>query len=205
MAPTFQLSNITLSSTIDSIPIPLFGLQDALNIRYNTPTMTFKSSSLFPDACEQDDNKRNCTTSCLNNEQMFASLDTLHNCVVWPSIYVADEKNGLLPFAAGLAGSLGLEKGGEESSLPSRISTSIQSCLLESCDADEECGRNANMAFPSGGFRKHFLATLTGDLYYGLNSSLVYFDPCRYVSAPAAADVAGIGVLDSKSMVPRVC
>ena len=205
MAPTFQLSNITLAGINDSIPTPLFGLQDALNVRYKSPIANFKYSSLFPDACEQDDNNRNCTTSCLHNEQMFASLDTLHNCVVWPSIYVEDEKDGLLPFAASLAGSLGLEKGSKESSLPSNISTRIQSCLLDSCDADEECGRNANMSFPSGGFRQHFSAQLTGDLYYGLNSSHVYFNPCQYISGPATADVAGIGVLHYNSAVQKIC
>lgn len=197
MAPTFQLSNISVSSANGSIPSLLFGLQDALNIRYDTPGKNFKSTSLFPDACGQDDNTRNCTTACSNTQQMFASLDTLHNCVVWPSIYVEDENDGLTPYATGLARSLGLEKGSKESSLPSKISTSIQNCLLASCDADDECGRKANMSFPHGGFRKAFSAHLTGNLYYGLNKSLVYFDPCHYINAPATADVAGIGVFIS--------
>lgn len=165
-----------------------------MNIRYDIPDQNFRFTSLFPDACEQDDNKRNCTTACLDTKQMFASLDTLHNCVVWPSIYITDEKNGLLPFATGLARSLGLDKGSEKSSLPSRLSTSIQNCLLDSCDANDECGQNADMSFPALGFRRRFSAALTGDLYYGMNKSLVYFDPCQYISAPATADVAGIGV-----------
>lgn len=206
MAPTFQLSNITLSSTNDSIPTrPFFGLQDALNIKYDTPDKDFQFPSVFPDACEQDDDKRNCTTSCLDNKQMFASLDTLHNCVVWPFIYVEDEKDELLPFAADLAKSLGLEKGTEDSALPSKIITSIQRCLLDSCDANDECGLNANKTFPDGGFRKHISANLTGDFHDGLNESLVYFNPCRYINAPATADVAGIGVWDKNSAVQRIC
>lgn len=206
MAPTFQLSNITLSTTNDTIPSPFFGLQDAMNIRYDIPGQNFKYTSLFPDACEQDDNTRNCTTACLNNQQMFASLDTLHNCVVWPSIYVADEDDRLSPNATGLARSLGLKKGSKGSSLPSRISTNIQNCLLASCDADDECGKKANLSHRPGGFRKAYSANLTGDLYYGLNSSLHYFNPCQYINAPATADVAGIGVsLDNYPVVWRMC
>ena len=198
MAPTFPLSNITLSSTNVSTSIPIFGLQDALNIGYHPPGKNFGYPSLFPDACEQDDNKQNCTTSCLDKKLMFASLETLHNCVVWPLIYAEDEKDGLLPIAAGLARSLGLEKGSEKSSLPSNISTSIQNCLLDSCDANDECSRSSN-------FRKDFPTNLTGNLYYGLNKSLVYFDPCRHINASAIPDVAGIGVLGNNSVTQRIC
>lgn len=204
MAPTFQLSNITFSSTINSIPTPFIGLQDALNIKYSYDIRDKGiNSSLFLDACQQDDNKQNCTTSCLDNKQTFASLYTLHNCVVWPSVYVEDENDGLLPGAADLARSLGLEKGSAESSLPSEISTSIQSCLLDACDNNDECKTNANKL--PGGFRKQFSAELTGNLYYGFSKSLVYFDPCQFVDAPATADVAGIGVLTNNSAVQRIC
>ncbi len=201
MASTFQLINFTLSNTSNSIPITFFGLQDALNINYQTPDKSFKYPSLFPDACEQDDKTRNCTTSCLNKVQMFASLDTLHNCVLWPSIYVEDETNGLLPSATGLATSLGLEKGSEESRLPSDISTTIQSCLLDLCDNNDDCKRNADLHFPSGGFREHFSAIFTGELTHGSNRSLVYFNPCQYSDTYATADVAGIGVLENNSAV----
>ena len=199
MAPTFQLSNVTDSSTNDSIPTPLFGLQDVLQLNYSTPDKFFETPSLFPNACQQEDGKRNCTASCLNTTQTFASLDTLHNCAVWPSIYAADDKNGLLPLAASLTRSLGLENGSDGSSLPSRISTNIQTCLLDSCDADDKCGSKANNTFPSGSFRQHFSIPLTADLYYGMNDSLPYFDPCRYINSPVTADVAGIGVFNSKS------
>lgn len=199
MAPTFQLSNITLSSTKDSKPTPFYGLQDAFNPRCSAPGKCFKYPSLFPDACQQDDGERNCTTACQKNKQMFASLETLHNCVVWPSIYAENERNGLLPFAADLASSLGLEKG-SEGSLPSSISNSIQDCLLDSCDASEGFAPNANKPFPKG-FRDHFSHKLTGDAYYGSDESLPYFDPCPYIDARASPDVAGIGVYYIKPVV----
>ena len=204
MAPTFQLSSITIPSTINSLSTPFIGLQDALNIEYSSDIQGKSiNSSLFLDACQQDDNKQNCTTSCLDSVQTFASLYTLHNCVVWPSICVEDEKDELLPGAAGLATSLGLEKGSEESSLPSKISNSIQNCLLDACENNDKCKTNANNKL-HGDFRKQYSAQLTGDLYYGSNK-LVYFNPCQYVDAPANADVAGIGVLNNSSAVQRIC
>ena len=194
MAPTFQLSNITLSSINNSLPVPFFGLQDALNTKFDSPYVETKYLSLFPDACDQNEAQKNCTTSCQDPQQIFARLDTLHNCVVWPSVYVQDENSSLLPFAAKLAGSLGLTKGRDSSSLPSIISTKVQNCLLDACDSNDECARNANRSFPLLGFRATFSADLTGGLYYGMNKSLTYFDPCNHISAPATADVAGIGV-----------
>ena len=204
MAPTFQLSNITLSSTNASIPNPAFGLQDVMNVYYDLPNKNFKSPSLFPNACEQN-KSRNCTTSCLNSQQIFASLDTLHNCVVWPSIYVADEQGTLSPNATDLATPLGLEKGSANSSLPSNISNIIQTCLLDNCDQKEECRARANHHSPSGDFRKDYSVTLTGNLYNGFNKSLSYFNPCQYISAGATADVAGIGVLNGASATQRKC
>ena len=185
MASTFQLSK----------PNPAFGLQDAINIYYDVPNNKFKSPSLFPNACEQVDKSPNCTSSCLNSKEIFASLDTLHNCVVWPSIYIADEKAALSPYAADLATSLGLEKGSANSPLPSKISTIIQTCLLDACNENDECRKKANHDSPNGDFRKDYSVTLTGDLYYGFNKSFPYFTPC-YANAGATADVAGIGVLN---------
>ena len=193
MASTIQLFNIT------SIPIPAFGLQDAMDVYYDVPNNRSKPPSLFPNACEQVDKSRNCTSSCLKSQEMFASLDTLHNCVVWPSIYVADEKGALAPHADDLATSLGLERGSANSPLPSKISTIIQTCLLDACNENDECQKKANHDSPNGDFRKDHPVTLTGDLYYGINNSLSYFTPCKYISAGATADVAGIGVLNNGS------
>lgn len=190
MAPT-NLSSLTYLSTTASLPDPLFGLQDAMNVKFETSD---KYTSLFPDACKQPGNSHNCTTSCLSNRQMFASLDTLHNCVVWPSIYVEDEETQLVPYAVGLAKSLGLEKGDKKSTLPSKISNSIQNCLLDSCEVTAECALKANAAFPGEGFRKHFTAKVTDNLYYGTAKLPDYFNPCEYISGSATPDVAGVGV-----------
>ena len=195
MAPTYQTDNITHFRTDNDtlIPIPIFGLQNAMTRTFDFASQSSTNSSLFPDACVQPNGGHNCTASCLDPKQIFASLDTLHNCVEWPSLIVGDETDKLAPSAADLAKSLGFAK--NNSPLPSQISNRIQSCLLASCANDENCNKTANQQFPPGGFRKHVFANLTGDLYYGMNTSIPYFNPCHYISAPVTADVAGVGVM----------
>ena len=193
MAPTYQLSNITNYSTNESIPIPIFGLQDAMNMKFDE-SAALKDHSLFPDGCVQKDGSRNCTASCSYAEQIFVSLDTLHNCVEWPSIWLADEDDSLTPFAADLTKSLGLEKGNKSSTLPSLISNNIQNCLISACATDTDCNTAANKRYPDG-FQKHFQTNLDGGVYFGMNKSLTYFDPCPYIKAPVTADVAGVGVM----------
>ena len=178
MAPTpSQLLTITHSHT--------YGLGDALKLQFNR-TSDLPIPSLFADACAQPDNTHNCTTSCTTLEQLFGSLDTLYNCVAWPQVYSESINGTLSPAALTLAKSLGVPKqGGGDPTLPSLVSNNIQDCLLDSCDQDDNCGRNA----PD--YRKRSQKKLTGQAYYGPGN---YFDPCPHITAPATADVAGIGV-----------
>ena len=206
MAAAFQLSNITLSSTNNSIPTPLFGLQDVLvKTNFDSITTDAPHRSLFPFACGQGNGPRNCTAACSDNGTMFSSLDTLHNCVVWPSIVVESAKDGLSPSSIPLVSSLGFGNGSSQPSLPSQISNNIQECLIKSCENDGVCKLKANKTHQPGGFRKQFSHNLTGDEYYNSNKSLVYFNPCQYVSAPAIADVAGIGVLKIDFWIREGC
>ena len=203
MAPSFQLSNNTQSSINASSPFPLLSLQDAMDVNYRIPLHDFQSPSLFPNACTQSNGSTtstNCTAVCSNAPEMFASLDTLHNCVVWPAVYAENALGNLTSDAAELAGSLGLVPSNDISWLPSNISAQIQDCMLDSCDNDEDCARSANRAFHPGGFREHFSVNVTGSSYYGSGNLPPYFNPCQFTNAPATADVAGIGVFISYAM-----
>lgn len=190
MAPTSsQLATITYSQTTGPTPTPIFGLGDVLNLRFNSPT---GDPSLFADACAQCDNTHNCTTSCTMPDQLFASLDTLHNCVVWPQVYDESINEQLSTAAFTLAKSLGVtQQGGGDLALPSRVSNRIQLCLLDSCDQHDECRHNAR----ANKHRKGPQAIMTDQAYYGSGKPVPeYFNPCPYIPAPASADVAGIGV-----------
>ena len=200
MAPNFQLSNNTQSSINASSPFPLLSLQDAMDIKYRIPLHDFQSPSLFPNACMQSNGSTNCTASCSNATEMFASLDTLQNCVVWPSVYADNALGNLTVYAAGLAGSLGLVPSSGISWLQSNISAQIQDCMLDSCDNDEDCARSANKSFHPGGFREYFSTNVTGSSYYGSGSLPPYFNPCQFINDPATADIAGIGVFISYAM-----
>ena len=204
MAPTVQLSNITLSYTQDSIPTPFFSLGDALSLNFSTGLQHFKFDSLYPNACNQTDGSHNCTAACMDPKQAFASLDTMHNCAVWPFVYACGINGTLSPSAATLARSLGLEKDPRRSSVPSQISKNFQQCLLQSCD--DQCTINANKAFP-GGFVKAHTASLPAEGFYdgvaGLKTP-TYFNPCPYITTAANADIAGIGVLVTLPAHPSI-
>ncbi|KAL6716571.1 hypothetical protein ACLMJK_006138 [Lecanora helva] len=198
MSHPLDLYNITQTSTNNSLPIPaVFGLQNALNARFRAPGNLASIPTLFPDACRINGTEQNCTTVCSQEEQMFSSLDTLHNCLVWPLIQAEAARNNISASAIDLASPLGFVNGTGNSTSPSEISNRIQTCLLDSCSGG--CAKAANKAFPPK-FQNHFMNNLTGGEYLGMNKSLDWFDPCRFIDAPANADIAGIGVFISYVM-----
>lgn len=93
-------------------------------------------------------------------------------------------------------------------SLASAISTTIQRCLLDACgdDTEGDCSTNANAWYQPGGFRDHYSLNLTGGEFVGINtdSDPGYFNSCRFIDAPATADVAGIGVGNNAQYVLSV-
>lgn len=184
MASKFPLFNITSPALTSPTPVPIFGLQDALVGTFDAPAHSGQWS-LFPNACKQSDGSQNCTTTCLDVSKVFENMATLHNCRVWPTVYVQYAKDNLSPNNTRLAAALGADDHSLNTGLPSRIINSIQKCFLDSCASDPECRSNA------GKFQQKYKADLTGDAYYNTSA---FFDLCPNIASPAIADVAGIGV-----------
>ena len=184
-APPLDVATVDVSRNIITLEnkTTTLGLQSALNSQYpsNNGTIT-----LFQQACNQNDGTLNCTAACQNNTQMFSSLETLHNCVVFPEISVRLANNSLTANARRLAEELNIQPSDNHSSLPSIVSNKIQSCLVDSCVIDPDCnktlyGRNRNPS-PSN---------LNGTSF--LDDTL-YFQICGPIPAYVIGDVGGIGV-----------
>ena len=144
-------------------PTNIFGLQDALNETYLS---TDGAITIFPDDCTLDHGTNNCTAACQDDKQMFGSLTTLHNCVVFSSISLhsndslTNETQRLkedFNISASFDGSL--------------IINNIQKCLLESCNNNSNC---------TGIFQN--------------TSAPPFHSLCDLFRHHASADVAGIGV-----------
>ena len=166
----------------------IFGLQDALNGRYEfNDDDPSRAITLFPNACLQKDGTQDCTAACLDNTKMFSNLETLHNCALFPNISVQLAKNSLSANARRLAEDLRIGSSSSDSSLPSRISNAIQHCLLDSCNANTDCIGILNPIH--GSSRKHSPDNLTGSDFAN-----AYLNICGPIPAYVTADVGGIGV-----------
>ncbi len=147
----------------------IYSLQNALDSTYTSENDTV---TLFPNACLQNDGTPNCTAACQHNAQMFSSLETLHNCAVFQEISANLANRSLTPNARVLAEELGI------SSVPSNISSAIQSCLHDSCTLDQQCNR-----------------TLYGRNSHPTNfTGTQFINICKPITAYVNADVGGIGV-----------
>lgn len=196
-APPLNINRINSKNftTLEDQTKP-FGLQDALNSKYNS---TNGAITLFPDACFQRDGTRNCTAACLDNTQMFSNLETLHNCAVLPQISVYLANNSVTANARQLAGELNIEPSGNESTLPSKISNAIQRCLLDSCSDNTDCTGTLNPT--SGSNRIHSPDNFTGIHFIDHG----YFTLCAPIPAFVNADVGGIGVWPKLCPFLHVC
>ena len=168
-----------------------FGFQDTFNSKYGS---TNGAISLFPHGCLQNDGTPNCTAACLNNTQMFSDLETLHNCALFPKISVSLADDSLTPEARRLAADLKIAPSNNDSSLPSTISNAIQHCLLDSCNAKEECA--ADIPNPKSMNHKPSSDTLDGANFID-NGYLVL---CVAIPAYITADVGGVGVWSTPAL-----
>ena len=187
-APSLNIASITLDDDYHFIlenRTKAIGLQDALNSFYGSANGTI---TLFTDACIQGDGTPNCTAACLDKTQMFSSLETLHNCAVFPNISVHLANNALTADARRLAEDLNIRPSSHDSSLPSNISNAIQRCLFDTCKNNEDCARTLDPI--NGSNKKYSPYDLTGTLF--INNT--YFPLCRPIPAEINADVGGVGV-----------
>lgn len=110
---TLDPSIITGARSDHSIPQKqIFGLQDVIRNRHFNGNNSSEDFTLFPEACVQSSRDRDCTAACTDPVQIFSSLDTLHNCIIWPTIVAG---NPLSQDAAKLVGSLSYEQGDQGS------------------------------------------------------------------------------------------
>lgn len=182
-APPLDIIRIDLSDSITlKNQTKTLGLQNALNSEYKSTNGTI---SLFPNACLQSNGAPNCTAACQNHTQMFSSLETLHNCAVFPQISVHLASNSLTTNALHLVEELKIKQSNPGSSLPSVISNAIQTCLLDSCTADSDCNRTLYAKN-----RDHEPNNFTGTHF--INND--FFPLCGSIPAFVNPDVGGIGV-----------
>ena len=189
LKPPSLLDIATIEESRNSITLDngtkTLGLQNALDRWYPYQNHTI---ALFPHACKQSDGTFNCTAACSdqNNSTTFSDLETLHNCAVFPEIFVNFANNNLTANARRLAEELNIKPSSNNSSLPSYVSNKIQTCLIDSCTKDPDCNKTLN-----GTNSNRQPNNYTGASYITNGN---YFSLCSYTPAYVDADVGGIGV-----------
>ena len=191
----FNLSSGAIDKNI-SVSAPALSLQDAFSFINLSPKPGF---GVFQRACNIA-GLQSCTTSCLNASALFGSLETFHNCLVYPAVaglYI----NGSLGDMH-LADSLGIGNETQAAQAASSITNTIYSCLSDYCDVghDNRCKKDlqGNSSFQ---YDNNTLYA-SGNIYFSIEltePSISRFDICDYV-APFSflnADIGGIGVSTS--------
>ena len=187
MATSTWIANAT-NSTLNS-SVSTFSLQDALSI-----AMVDGYSSapfLFEQGCTQENGSQNCTAACQDSNQIFGSLDTLHNCMVYPTVADLWARRNLSNVH--LAQQLNIEPSRIESPLYNSITTTIQKCLIDFCDTLSGCPRALN---ESGTFNSPSNITSAFYIYSGYyyEDENNGWDFCDYVPKSFNPDIGGIGV-----------
>ena len=199
MATSTWIQNVT-NATLNA-SVSTFSFQNALSIANNYPFSPF----LFETGCILDDKSQNCTAACLDPTQIFGSLDTLHNCMVYPTVADLYARGNLSQ--VDLARRLSIQRSRTESPLYINTTTIIRQCLIDFCGTLRGCSQalegfdtsyspyNINSTFYI--YSDATYADASGVSKY-TNSGLEYvndvFDFCDYVPKSFNPDIGGIGV-----------
>lgn len=186
-----DVTNSTLNITLST-----FSFQDALSVTgKDTPLGYSNPPFLFHSGCVQDDGTQNCTASCQDENAVFGSLDTLHNCMVYPTVAVQYAASNLSEAEARLPLYYNIEKSTTESDLYINITTTIQTCLVDYCTTTlDGSGCASSLAGVEPAYSP---SNLTSTFYiYSQDDSeeAAYFDICTFVPQSLNADIGGIGV-----------
>ena len=190
------IPNVTNASLI--MPQSIFSFQNALDLgsdslKFSTEVSTNNSSLipystpksdipfLFGNGCLQEDNSQNCTASCQEVTAVFGSLDTLHNCMVYPTIADQYSRNNLSN--ASIAKSYNIQQSKNGSDLYTNITKTITNCLADYCAITLK-GSGCNESRPTTDI-------FSIDGYYQTSAD---FDLCSYVPKSFNPDIGGIGV-----------
>lgn len=207
MAQSTWIANVT-NSTLNFTLSTTFSFQDALTLSdpYGNPDYPDYPTTplyLFNNACLQDDGvTQNCTASCQDPNAIFGSLDTLHNCMLYPTVadlYARDNLSNV-----SLAEHYKIEKSAVGSTLYNKITTTIKNCLVDYCNMmldKTSCAKDLNE------FNAHcssFSPSNISSAFYIYNSTfnscddgyqgVENFDMCEYVPQSFNQDIGGIGV-----------
>lgn len=190
MALSTWISDVT-NSTLN-ITQSTFSFQDAL---YPSGRDTDKSYEnppfLFHHGCLQDDGTQDCTASCQDKTKIFGSLDTLHNCMVYPTVADLYARSNLSN--PKLPAYYNIEKSQPGSDLYINITTTIKTCLIDYCTITLS---GSGCAEGLAGVDVDYSPSNINSTFYIYNSydSGNDFDFCEYVPQSLNADIGGIGV-----------
>ena len=202
MALSTWIADVT-NSTLN-MSSSVFSFQDALSLTPRTSDYNSITPYLFHSGCSQDDGTQNCTASCQNSSKVFASLDTLHNCMVYPTVadlYARDNLSN-----ASLAGYYNIQKSRVKSDLYNNITNTITSCLVDYCTITlngSGCKERLSGTSPESS-----PSNITSTLYvyresYGYDGSAIDF--CDYVPKSFNPDIGGIGVRSLSIGLHQMC
>ena len=198
--PVSGITNSTLNVLISNVPLNTYSLQDALSpngadstrYSYTVPPYLFDTGCLYHGV-------QNCTAACQDAESAFSTLETLHNCMMYPLIADQYAKNNLSSEIVQLAKSFGIEKGQWPSPVSTNITKTIGSCLDAYCNSTSLPGCYYELqqyTETDDGAIASTSKNFTGSFYFRIdpNKSGTDFDLCSYLPASVNQDIGGIGV-----------
>ena len=189
MALSTWISSVT-NSTLNMTP-STFSFQDALNPFGAYGSGYYSTPFLFQDGCSQDDGSQNCTASCQDQNKAFGSLDTLHNCIVYPTVADLYARNNLSDPT--LPAHYNIQKAKVNSTLYKNITTTIQTCLIDMCNLTSGCMEDLNNSNAYDMLSSPSNLTSTFYLVSSRYESSSFF-LCDYVPESFNPDIGGIGV-----------
>ena len=205
----FPVSNV-INSTLHDMS-NTYSFEDALSLIGSTAVLNADGDPgtpvpyLFDTGCHLIDGVQNCTVACQDPGSAFSTLDTLHNCMMYPVIADQYSKSNLSMEIAQLADSLGIGKEQwPSSSISLNITKTIGNCLGAYCNMLNNCNDSAydedQILYDDPGYST-FL-NQTGPFYFDLDpyNDNYDFDLCDFFDVTIDQDIGGLGVRYSKTL-----
>ena len=182
----------TWISTLNMTP-STFSFQDALSPFDLYASGYYSTPFLFQHGCSQDDGSQNCTASCQDENKVFGSLDTLRNCMVYPTVADLYFSNNFSDPT--LPAHYNIQKAKVNSTVYKNITTTIQTCLIDMCNATSGCIEYLNQSSVHSMESSPLNLTSTFYLYSSAYRTYTNDYPlCEYVPESFNPDIGGIGV-----------
>ena len=201
--PVLNITNSTLNASVNT-----YSLQDALSPNSYDAAQSingYVTPYLFHTGCKVVDDIQNCTAACQDPGSAFSSLDTLHNCMMYPVIADQYSKGNLSAEIVQLADRLGIEKEQwPSSSISLNITKTISLCLDAYCSSLPYCNSSVRQYNKSHYDGTDSFLNQTGNFFFDLDPYATYynyayydyqsFDLCTYLPTSVNQDIGGIGV-----------